>query len=294
LTAVGAQLRLAVDAVLAGAIPASVLVKGMRDQDPVPAGPPVELAPLASGGAVGWLGPRDAPGVIVYFHGGGGLSGSVNGQRPRAESLGAASGQRIFAVEYRLAPEHPFPCDIEDAVCAYRTLLEQGVSPERVAFAGDSHGAGVAASALLRLRDDGDPLPTAAFLACGVFDRTVVMREGFLEREVTWTVCDPMLAYGPFLRWLCQTYLGGVDPADPLASPLLADLGGLPPLLVQAGEMEVLRGQSERLVRSVREAGGEAELDLVPEMFHNFHAFELRAAREALAKAAGFLALRLG
>ena len=286
---VGAQLRLGVDAVLDGTLPREVLVQGMRAQDPVPAGPRLELQPLPSGGACTWLGPAEATGVILYCHGGGGVSGSVDGHRERMEKLGRLSRSRVLALEYRLAPENPFPSDIEDAVSGYRLLLEQGVEPGRIAFAGDSHGAGVALAALLKLKEEGERLPAGAFLACGVFDRTVVVQERFLEREVTWELDDPVLSYGPFLRWLCETYLAGEDPGHPLASPLYADLSGLPPLFIQAGEMEVLRGQSEGLARAVRKAGGEARLDLVAQMFHNFHAYPLREAQAAVRRGADFL-----
>lgn len=289
LTGVAAHLKPAVDAVLDGNMPGSVLVQAMRAQDPVPAGRPVELQPLPSGGATGWLGPESGGKVIVYCHGGGGVSGSVAGHRERMENLGRLAGMRVLAVEYRLAPEHPFPNDIDDVVSACGKLRDEGWRPRDIALAGDSHGAGVALSALLRLRDEGEPLPAAAFLACGVFDRTVVSREGFLEREVDWPLCDPILSYGPFLRWLCEVYLAGAEPSNPLASPLLADLSGLPPLLLQAGEMEVLRGQSERLAASVNAAGGEAVLQVVPEMFHNFHTYPLAAARQAGRQAASFL-----
>ncbi|HEX7003948.1 MAG TPA: alpha/beta hydrolase fold domain-containing protein [Trueperaceae bacterium] len=290
---IGKQLRLGVDAVRSGKIPGEVLVQGMRAQDPLPAGPAVELQPLPTGGSFAWLGPERATTAVLYCHGGGGVSGSVGGHRERMEKLGRLCGSRIFGLEYRLAPEHPFPSDIDDAVAGYRALLAQGIPPERIAFAGDSHGGGIALAALIRARDLGEPLPAAAFLACGVFDRTVVVQEGFLEREVTWELNDPVLSYGPFLRWLCETYLGGEDPANPLASPLLADLSGLPPLFIQAGEKEVLRGQSEKLAQAVWRAGGEATLDIVTDMFHNFHAYPLVAARAAVERAAEFLQERL-
>ena len=293
LAQVGAQVRQAVDAIVAGSLPGEVLVQGMRAQDPLPAGPSLEMTPLGSGGSFAWLGQTASDAVVLYCHGGGGVSGSVSGHRERMEKLGKLGKLRILALEYRLAPENPFPSDIDDALEAYRHLLSEGVSPEQIAFAGDSHGAGVALAALLRLRDSGEPLPAAAFLACGVYDRTLVVQEGFLEREVAWEFNDPILSYGPFLRWLCETYLAGEDPANPIVSPLLADVSGLPPLLLQAGEMEVLRGQSERLALAVQEAGGEATLDLVPQMFHNFHAYPLIAAQAAVARAAEYLAEKL-
>lgn len=286
---VAEQVRLAMDALQADALPPDALVQGLRAQEPIPPGPPVPLEPLASGGAASWLGEKRSERILLYCHGGGGVSGSVNGQRERAETLGALCRAGVYSVEYRLAPEHPYPRDIDDVVSAYRALLQQQAKPEKIAFAGQSHGAGLALSALLRLREEGEPLPAAAFLACGVYDRSVVVRDGFLEREVNWSVDDPILDNASFLRWLVETYLGGEDPSAPLASPLLADLSGLPPLLVQAGEMEVLRGQSERLVEAVRRAGGDATLDLEPEMFHNFHAYPLEAARAAVERAATFL-----
>lgn len=293
LASTGEQLRQAVDAVLGGQLPGEVLVQGMRAQDPLPAGRNLEMQPLPTGASFAWLGPPAATSVILYCHGGGGVSGSVAGHRERMEKLGKLCGSRVFALEYRLAPEDPFPSDIEDAVAGYRLLLAEGKTPDRIAFAGDSHGAGVALAALLRLRDESEPMPAAAFLACGVFDRTVVVEEGFLEREVTWDLNDPVLSYGPFLRWLSETYLAGQDLGHALASPLHADLEGLPPLFIQAGEMEVLRGQSEKLARAVRQAGGEATLDLVAQMFHNFHAYPLQAARAAVRRAAGFLEEKL-
>jgi monoterpene epsilon-lactone hydrolase len=290
---VSAELRPAVDRVLAGEFPSDALVQALRFQDPVPPGPPVPLEPLASGGGAAWLGGPSSERAMLYCHAGGGVSGSVNGNRERAEELAAVCRLPVYAVEYRLAPEHPFPSDIEDVVCAYRTLRDSGFSPESIVFGGHSHGAGLALSAMVRVRELGEPLPAAAFLACGVYDRSVVVRDGFLEREVDWQLDDPILSHAPFLRWLVYTYLGAADPADPLASPLQADLHGLPPLLIQVGEMEVLRGQGQRLASSIRQAGGEATLEVFPRMFHNFHAYPLAAAGLATRRAASFLRDRL-
>lgn len=229
--------------------------------------------------------------VILYLHGGGYVVGSLNTHRELASRLGRAAGARVLTIDYRLAPEHPHPAAVDDAVAAYRWLARQGLAPERVAIAGDSAGGGLTIATLLALRDLGEPTPSG-----GVCFSPWVDLEGTGESMDAITD-DPMLNRALILHF-ARFYLGGgtLDPRTPLAAPLHADLRGLPPLHVQASRDEVLRDDAVRIVEKARTAGVECELDLTDEVPHVWQIFAsiLPEGREAIARAGAFLRRRLG
>lgn len=227
--------------------------------------------------------------TILYLHGGGYVVGSLDTHRDVAARLGRAAGCRVLLVDYRLAPEHPHPAAVDDAVTAYRWLLAQGSRPADLALAGDSAGGGLTIATLVALRDAGVALPAAA--VC--FSPWVDM-EGSGESMTTVTT-DPLLDRSLILHF-ARFYLGdGIDPRTPLAAPLHADLRGLPPLLIQASRDEVLRDDATRVAANARAAGVECELELTDEVPHVWQIFAgiLPEGQQALDRAGAFLMRRL-
>ncbi len=259
---------------------------------PLPEG--VEVRPVTAGGV-----PAEvvvAPGVdpdarILYLHGGGYTSGSLVTHRAHVARLSTACGCPVLNVAYRLAPEHPFPAAVDDAVAAYRWLLDaDGVDPGRVALAGDSAGGGLAAATLVALRDAGERLPAAGALISPWTDLT--MTSPTYESRCD---ADPLCSRET-LAPQAAAYLDGEDPTHPLASPLHADLRGLPPLLVHVGDAEVLLDDSLQLAARATAAGVDCTLEVVPEMIHVWHLFAEFAPEgaEAVERLAAWLRPRLG
>jgi monoterpene epsilon-lactone hydrolase len=255
---------------------------------------PVDItsAPVDAGGARGEF--ISAPGAdasrcIYYLHGGGYVIGSVNTHRVLAYDLSKASGARVLSMEYRLAPEHPFPAGLEDAVTGYRWLLESGVNAEHVVIAGDSAGGGLTVATLLALRDRGIALPAAAVCFSPWVD---LLGEGASMR--TRADVDPMVQKEPLL-WYTGLYMAGGDPKNPLASPLYADLSGLPPILIQVGDAETLLDDSTRLEAKLKAAGVSVELQIWDRMIHVWQLFApvLSEGREAIDKAGAFISRKI-
>lgn len=223
--------------------------------------------------------------ALLYLHGGGYCIGSIATHRQLVAGLSRASGAQVLSLDYRLAPEHPFPAAVEDATAAYRWLLTQNPRPERLAIGGDSAGGGLTLAALLALRDAGTPLPAAGICFSPWTDMT-----GSGGSMHTKAAVDPMVQKDGLLR-MAAAYLGDTDPTTPLASPLFARLSGLPPLLIQVGTAETLLDDSTRLAARVRDAGGDVTLEKWEEMIHVFQAFAfvLPEAREAIERAGGYL-----
>ncbi len=192
--------------------------------------------------------------TILYLHGGGYVSGTIAMYRDLARRLSQASRARVLLVDYRLAPEHPFPAAIEDAVAAYRFLLERGHAPSSLAIAGDSAGGGLTLATMLSLRDAGDPLPAAAFVMSPWTDLAYTGESHRTNREA-----DPFIR-ADLIRPTVDRYLRDVHPRTPLASPLFAELHGLPPTLVHVGSTEVLLDDSRRLVSRFEEPGAPPRL----------------------------------
>ena len=251
-----------------------------------------DTVPVDAGGvSAQWI---SAPGarddrVLLYLHGGGYVIGSVHSHRDLIARLSAASGCRVLGLDYRLAPEHPFPAPVEDATAAYRWLLDQGVAPAQIAIAGDSAGGGLTAATLLSLRDAGTPLPAAAVMLSPWVDL-----EGEGASMKTRADVDPMVKRELVLG-MAETYLAGGDPRQPLAAPLHAALEGLPPLLIHVGDHETLLDDSVRFAEKARVAGVDVTLEVWGEMVHVWHLFadELPQAQRAIERVGEFLRRRL-
>ena len=228
--------------------------------------------------------------AIVYVHGGGYVIGSVRTHRVLMAGLSQASGARVLGLDYRLAPEYPFPGAVEDTVEAYRWLLNEGFDPGRISVAGDSAGGGLTVAAMVQMRYSGLPMPGA-----GVCISPWVDMEGIGESMETRADIDPMVKKDG-LEFMARTYLDGGNPRAPLAAPIYADLRGLPPLLIQVGEAEVLFDDATRLAGLAREAGVEVQLDAWEDMIHVWHMFApiLPEGRRAISQAGEFIKKHTG
>jgi len=253
-----------------------------------PIGPEIEVSPVdANGVAAEWQIPpgTGAASCLLYFHGGGYLFGSPTSHRHLTSKLAASAGMRCLSVDYRLAPEHPFPAAVDDAFAAYRWLLDQGLAARRIAVAGDSAGGGLAVSLMLKAREEALPLPAAAVLLSPWTD-LACDRPSYASRAAV----DPSITQTG-IQDTANAYLAGADVTTPLASPVYANLSGLPPCLVQVGEKEVLLDDSRDLVTSMRRSGTVAELEVWDGMVHVWHSFHpvLEEGRQALERAGDFL-----
>ena len=250
---------------------------------------PVTCEGVSAGGVDGeWISPTNAPEgkAILYFHGGGFRIGSVSSHRDLISQIALASGCRVLAVNYRLAPEHRFPAALDDAIAAYGWMLDRGLESGNVAFAGDSAGGNLVLAAMLALRERGLPLPASSVLMSPWTDLAAT-GASYVSRAET----DP-IHQRPMILALAKNYLGGQgDPYDPLVSPLYADLRGLPPLLIQVGDRETVLDDSVMFADMARAAGVDVDLEVWDGMIHVFQMFsaELPEAHQAIASIAGFL-----
>jgi len=227
----------------------------------------------------------DASRAILFLHGGGYISGSIESHRPLATAIGRAAGARTLALGYRRAPEHPFPAAVEDVISGYRFLLEQGLAPGRIAIAGDSAGGGLTIALMVAARDRGLPLPS-----CGWCISPWVDLENTGQTMSTKAAVDPLIQK-PYLMELAKSYLGAASPRTPLASPIFADLRGLPPVLIQVGSAETLLDDSVRLAGALGCADVVVTLEVWPDMIHAFPLFheQVAAARRAIERAGAFI-----
>ena len=205
--------------------------------------------------------------AFLYLHGGGYVIGSINTHRAFASRLSKASRARVLLIDYRLAPEHPHPAAVEDALAAYRWMLDQGIQPSKIAIGGDSAGGGLTVAALVAIRDAKLPLPCA-----GVCLSPWVDMEAIGESMSTKASLDPLVQKDGLLE-MARLYLNGQNPRTPLAAPLYADLGGLPPLLIQVGTAETLFDDSVRLAEHARKAGIRVQLESWENMIHVWQTF---------------------
>jgi epsilon-lactone hydrolase len=228
--------------------------------------------------------------VLQYVHGGGYVVGSADFYRNFTGHLAKALGCRVLNVDYRLAPEHPHPAPVEDSVKAYRWLLAQGIEPGHIAVSGDSAGGGLTIATLVSVRGADLPMPAAAVPLSPWVDMEATGESMVTNAEVD-VLVNPDVAKG-----MAEAFLGGSDPRDPLASPLHADLTGLPPLYIQVGGHEALLDDSTRLAQRAEDAGVDCRIDVFPEMQHVFQlaAGNLPEADDAIGRIAEFLRPRLG
>ena len=227
--------------------------------------------------------------VVLYFHGGVYVLGDAFQAADLASQVGRRTQAKVFSVDYRLGPEHPYPAAVDDALAAYEALLGNGTAAADIAFAGESAGAGLAVATLVNARDHGLPLPAAALLMSPYADLTLSGATMETKRAV-----DPLLSR-ELLRARVPDYTAGKDAALPLISPVFADLSGLPPLIIQGGTHEVLLDDAVRLAGLAAAADVEVTLDITPRVPHVFQTFYpvLDEAVAALDRAGLFLSAHL-
>jgi epsilon-lactone hydrolase len=205
--------------------------------------------------------------VVLYFHGGVYVMGDAALAADLAAEVGRRTEAKVISVDYRLAPEHPYPAAVDDALAAYEALLQDGSQPSDIALAGESAGGGLAIATLVNIRDHGLPLPAAAFVMSPYADLTLAGATIDTRREV-----DPLLSREA-LQARIPDYTFGQDAALGLISPIFADLSGLPPLIIQGGSHEVLLDDAVRLAREAATADVEVTLEITPQVPHVFQAY---------------------
>jgi epsilon-lactone hydrolase len=266
------------------------LLRELLSAQPLPAEVTVTAAEL--GGvptaeiAVDGIEPRH---VVLYFHGGVYVMGDAGLAAGLASQVGRRTQAKTISVDYRLAPEHPYPAAVDDALAAYEALLDDGTDPSDVVFAGESAGGGLAIATLVNARDHRLPLPAAAFAMSPYADLTLAGTSMDAKGAL-----DPLLGR-PALEARVPDYTAGADAALALISPIFADLSGLPPLIIQAGSHEVLLDDAVRLARQAATADVEVTLEITPGVPHVFQAYEaiLDEGAAALDRAGQFLSARL-
>jgi acetyl esterase/lipase len=204
---------------------------------------------------------------VLHLHGGAYVYGTPQLYRDFLWRLATATKATVLCTDYRLAPEHPFPAAVDDAVTAYRWLLDQGADPRRIAVSGDSAGGGLLFGMLMKLRDDSIPMPAAA-VGLSPWTDLALGGESFLLNAKA----EPMLSTDQ-ARAFARHYLGSADPRHPYASPIHGDGRGLPPSLIQVGSDEILRDDAERMAQTLRDGGGTVELEVWHRMPHVWHLF---------------------
>jgi monoterpene epsilon-lactone hydrolase len=233
-----------------------------------------------------WFTPPDArtDRVVVYFHGGGYSVGSVRSHRDLISRVAHGMGNPVLAVDYRLAPEHPFPAQIEDGIRTMKWLASRGFAANQVALSGESAGAGMVLSTMLKLRETGGAQPVAAVLISPWVDLEARSRSFHENRPYDFVTRRALEAYA-------KRFVKRHDRRNPLAAPIHADLHDLPPILIQVGEVETLRDEGIELARKIEAAHGHVELEVWTDMIHAFHVFAplLPPARHAISRLTAFL-----
>ncbi len=244
---------------------------------------------FANGVRCEWIIPKNnrPDQALIYLHGGGFVLGLTPLHLPMAAYLAQKMGLRVLMVDYRLAPDYPFPAALDDCVAAYRWLLKQGISPQNIVLAGDSAGGNLTVTSLMELRDSGDPLPTAAACLSPVADLTDRdnQQKGFK---------DPLLP-PKAVKFYSKSYVGHSDAHNPLISPVFGNWNSLPPVLVHVGEDEILREDAIRISSLAKAAGVDVRLEIYPRMWHVWQLFlTLPQAAQSLDDIAQFLRSHLG
>ncbi len=210
--------------------------------------------------------------AILYLHGGGYIQGSITSHQDLAQRISKASKTKLLILDYRLAPEHPFPAALEDSVRAYEWLINnEGYNPKNLIIVGDSAGGGLTLATLVKLRDQGVRLPSAAVCLSPWTDLALTGDSIKLKLHEDPFISPDKLMFSSIL------YLGKIDPKNPFASPLYADFKGLPPLCIQVGSAEILLDDATRLAKRAKEAGVEVQLDIWEDMIHVFQSFAVIA-----------------
>jgi epsilon-lactone hydrolase len=240
-----------------------------------------------------WIIPPDAmpQRTILYLHGGGYEVGSCASHRALVSYIAKACQAQTLLPDYRLAPEHPFPAALDDAITVYHWLLSREHTPENLVIMGDSAGGGLALATLLSLRDHGTPLPAATVLLAPWTDLALTG-----ESMKTCAHTELVLRVG-IIEGMASKYCGNHDPRQPLISPLYADLHGLPPMLIQVGDCEILLNDSTRLAERAQATGVAATIKVWPGMWHLFHwavLNDLSESKQAIAEIAAFVGAHLG
>jgi monoterpene epsilon-lactone hydrolase len=247
--------------------------------------PEISVRSVNTAGVAGLLlvPPSDPPPTVLYLHGGGHTMGSAYGYKALAGAVAAAAEGTVLVPEYRLAPEHPFPASLEDALRAYTWMLDQGVEPGRLTVGADSSGCHLALSLLLSLKQRELPLPGGAALLCPGVDLAL----SALEQRAPDEVMPELLAQ---MRFYAENFVAGHPMDDPLISPLTADFSGLPPMLIQSATGDFVAEDAHRLAEHARAHGVDVQLELYPADTHSFHIFWsfLPEAADALAQVGRF------
>jgi monoterpene epsilon-lactone hydrolase len=227
--------------------------------------------------------------VVLYFHGGVYVMGDAALAADLASQIGRRTQAKVISVDYRLAPEHPYPAAVDDALAAYEALLDDGIAPADIVFAGESAGGGLAVATLVNARDHGRPLPAAAYVMSPYADLTLAGETMETKREL-----DPLMSRER-MQPRVTDYAAGQEAALGLISPVFADLAGLPPLIIQAGSHEVLLDDAVRLARQAAIADVVVTLDITPRVPHVFQAYYplLDEAAAALDRAGQLLSAQL-
>jgi monoterpene epsilon-lactone hydrolase len=250
----------------------------------LPGLPGASFTPDNLGGMPGeWVsGPAPPEATLLYLHGGGYFTCSALTHRAITSAF-ATRGFSVYAPDYRLAPEHVFPAAVDDALAVYRILIGQG-PPEQLIIAGDSAGGGLALATLLAAKAENLPMPACIILFSPWTDLACT------GASIVTNAARESMLYAPRINEAAENYLGGADPRTPLASPLYGDLGGLPPMLIQVSDREILLDDSTRLATNTRAAGGEVTLNIWPNLPHVWQVSQilLPEARKALDEAAMF------
>jgi acetyl esterase/lipase len=254
----------------------------------LPVAESVTFEPLSADGVPAeWIVPEGAPerSVLLYLHGGGYCIGSINTHRSMVSHIAGAAKTRALLIDYRLAPENPFPAAVEDSTAAYKWLLSRGIAAGDIIVAGDSAGGGLTVATLLSLKEQGIGLPAAAVLISPWVDLAATGDSIISKADI-----DPMVKKEGLME-MAEAYMGGTDPRTPLASPLYADMDGLPPMLIQVGTAEILLDDATRMADRARKAGVDVTLNTAEDMCHVWHFFSsmLPEALEAIEEVARFM-----
>jgi acetyl esterase/lipase len=233
--------------------------------------------------------PTPSQQVMIYLHGGAYTIGSHQTERVIAGAIASQSGAKILLPDYRLAPEHPFPAGLEDALTCYRGVLAMGISPQNIIVGGVSAGGGLTVALMLKLKELGEPLPKACVLLSAWLDFTgtspSVTENASHDSGISWKVLTPSIS----------AYAGNVDIRHPMISPVFADLAGLPLMLIQVGDIEILRDDSLQFAEKAQQAGCEVKLSIWRGMIHGWHMFRIiPEARQATDEVVAFILAHKG